>query len=123
MRLNLILGSHFELTPRRAGRLSYAFTRADARYSSSSSSRFNDLTADARIIDSNTHGVDLELGHWLRDGLRVLVGYRLQLYDDGAPVVESVDSIVSPFDPSTHQHTVTLGVTLTSDLDFRFLRR
>ena len=56
------------------------------------------------------------VGHWLRDGLRVLAGYRYQHYDDDAPTFESVASAVPPFDRSTHQHTLTLGVTLTSAL-------
>jgi hypothetical protein len=30
--------------------------------------------------------------------------------------VESLASSVRPFDPSTHQHTITLTVTLTSEL-------
>ena len=58
----------------------------------------------------------LELGRRLRNGLRVHLGYRLQLVDDDAPVRESVGSAVRPFDRSTHQHRVMVGVTLTSEL-------
>ena len=61
------------------------------------------------------HVIDLEIGHWLMKGLRVLGGYRYQLYEDDAKVVDSVGSAVDPYDRSTHQHTITLGVTLTSD--------
>ena len=74
-----------------------------------------DLIGPSRKIEADIHSIDFEMGHWLRDGLRLLVGYRLQLYDDDSSPVQSVASAAQPFDPSTHQHTVTLGVTLTSD--------
>jgi hypothetical protein len=121
--LSLILGSHFRLTERTDGRLGYGYTHAKTRYQGGSANlscvisgaSCLSLIAPNRKIDSDTHTVDFEVGHWLRDGLRVLAGYRLQLYSDDAPTVQSVASAVRPFDRSTHQHTVTLGVTLTSD--------
>lgn len=113
---NLILGTRYQFTDRTDARLRYGFTHADAQYQGSAVSVALQLIENAHVIDSDIHDVDLEVGHWLRDGLRVFAGYRLQLYDDRAPVVESVASVVTPFGPSTHQHTVTLGVTLNSDL-------
>jgi len=114
--LSLVVGGRYQLTARTDLRLRYGFTHADARYRGDPSSPLLQRVEDARIIDSDVHDVDLELGHWLRDGLRVFAGYRLQLYDDRAPVYPSIASVVPPFGPSTHQHTVTLGVTLNSDL-------
>jgi hypothetical protein len=121
--LSLILGSHLQLTEQTDGRLSYGYTHAKARYRGDSASisclisgtSCLGLIAPNRKIDSDIHTIDLEVGHWLREGLRVLAGYRLQLYDDDSPVVQSVASVVQPFDRSAQQHTVTLGITLTSD--------
>ena len=121
--LSLILGSHLQLTEQTDGRLSYGYTHAKAHYRGDSAnisclisgSSCLGLIAPNRKIDSDIHTIDLEVGHWLREGLRVLAGYRLQLYDDGSPVVQSVASVVQPFDRSAQQHTVTLGITLTSD--------
>jgi hypothetical protein len=121
--LSVVAGSHFQLTERTDGGLSYTFTHAKSRYRGSSDdlscllsgSSCLDLIDPARKLDSMIHTVDFEAGHWLRDGLRLLVGYRLQLYDDDSPVLPSVASVVQPFDRSALQHTVTVGVTLTSD--------
>jgi hypothetical protein len=121
--LSLVLGSHLQWTERTDGRLGYAFTHSKIRYRGNSAtiscaisgSGCLDLIGPNRKIDSDTHTIDFEVGHWLRDGLRLLTGYRLQYYDDDSPVVQSVASVVRPFDRSALQHTVTLGVTLTSD--------
>ena len=103
--------------------LSYGYTHAKARYRGGSANlsclisgtSCLELIAPNQKIESDIHTIDFEVGHWLRDGLRVLAGYRLQHHDDGSSSVQSVASAVRPFDRSTHQHTVTLGVTLTSD--------
>ncbi len=113
--LSFVTGGHLQLSERTDGGLSYAFTRARARYAGSASSTELELIAANRIIDSDTHVIDLEVGHWVKDGLRLLAGYRYQHYGDSAPLVESVASVVAPFDRSTNRHTVTVGVTLTSD--------
>jgi hypothetical protein len=113
--LNLILGSHFRVDERTDGRISYTFTHVETEYRDASS-RALDLIADNQEIDAGVHAVDLELRHQLRAGLRLFAGYRFQLYDDDAPRVESIASAVRPFDRSTHQHTITFGVTLTSEL-------
>jgi hypothetical protein len=109
------IGSHSKLTELTDGGLSYSFTRAKALYNPTFT-RTALLMAGSGLVDSDTHEFDFEAGHWLRDGLRVLVGYRLQLYVDRAPVSAGNGSVVAPFDLSMTQHTVTLGVTLTSDL-------
>ncbi|MBW2418103.1 MAG: hypothetical protein JRH19_06125, partial [Deltaproteobacteria bacterium] len=90
-------------------------TRAEALYEGSSLSAELELIAENRIIDSEVHVLDFEVGRWVMEGLRVLAGYRYQNYKDRAPLVQSVASAVQPFDRSTHQHTVTVGVTLTRD--------
>ncbi|MBW2271117.1 MAG: hypothetical protein JRH16_21400 [Deltaproteobacteria bacterium] len=121
--LSLVLGSHLQLTEQTDGRLSYGYTHAKARYRGGSANlsclisgtSCLELIAPNRKIESDIHTIDFEVGHWLRDGLRVLAGYRLQHHDDGSSSVQSVASAVRPFDRSTHQHSVTLGVTLTSD--------
>jgi len=121
--LSLILGSHLQLTDQTDGRLSYTFTHAKARYRGNSDElsclisggSCLELIAPNRKIDSDVHGIDFEVGHWVTDGLRVLAGYRFQYYDDDAPVPQSVASAVRPSRGSTRQHTATLGVTLTSD--------
>jgi hypothetical protein len=113
--MSLILGAHLQLAERTDGGLSYGYTKAKALYRGSTSSVELELISQNRVIDSDTHVLDLELGRWVREGLRVLGGYRYQHYDDRAPLPESVASAVDPYDRSTHQHTVTVGVTLTSD--------
>jgi hypothetical protein len=114
--LSLILGANAKLAEKTEGSLQYAFTRAESRYGNGPVGSPLRLVEANRHIDSDTHGIHLELRHTLRAGLRVLVGYGLQIYDDHAPVPQSVASVVTPFDRSTLQHRVTLGVTLTQDL-------
>jgi hypothetical protein len=111
---SLVLGVHAELTERTSLGLSYSFTRAEANYDDSSRTTALDLIDAERRIDSNTQVVDLELRHELVEGLEVLGGYRYQDYDDDVGVPISVASAVPPFDRSTHEHTVTVGLTLTS---------
>jgi hypothetical protein len=112
--MSFILGSHLQLSERTDAGLSYSFTRAEADYDGASPEI--QLISDNSIVDGDIHGFDFEVGHRLMDGLRVLVGYQLQYYTDRAPVPSGTGSVVSPFDLSTTEHTVTLGVTLTSDL-------
>jgi hypothetical protein len=59
--------------------------------------------------------VQLEIGHWFRDGLRVSLGYNFDQYRDRTRVPTGVGS-ADPFNPSTHVNTFILGVTLNSDL-------
>ncbi len=114
--VSLILGTHVQLAERTDAGLSYSFTHVEASYRSSAPSAAIRRIQGSSIVDADIHGLDLEFGHRLRDGLRMLVGYRFQLYDDSAPVPTGTGSVVTPLDPSTYQHTLTLGVTLTSDL-------
>jgi hypothetical protein len=96
--------------------LSYAFNRTQTRYrTSGSTSGGIEQIEDASRIDADIHRIGLTLGRRLLDGLRVSAGYRFDLYDDRAPVNGAAGSRV-PFDLDTFQHTVTLGVTLTSEL-------
>jgi len=112
--MSLIVGGRFDITERSDVRLRYGFTYAKAKYRGGNA--LLDLSRNSRIIDSRIHDIDLRVSHRLRAGLRVFAGYRFQLYNDDAPVLVSDDSTVAPFDPSTYQHTVTLGITLTSEL-------
>ena len=111
----MVLGAHAQLTERTDAGISYSFTRAEADSSGSDSTVALNLINDDRRIESNIHVVDLELRHRVVDGLEVLCGYRFQDYDNDGPVPESVASAVSPYERSTRQHTVTVGVTLTSE--------
>ena len=113
--LSFIVGGQAQLAPKTDGGISYAYTWARAHYSGSPTSSALDLIANTRIIDTGSHVIDLELGHWLRDGLRIITGYRYQHFTDDSPLVQSVASVVRPFDYTSNRHTVTLGVTLTSD--------
>jgi len=114
--LSFILGTHWLLSERTDVSLSYSYTQTKLRFGPSGASPEIQLIRDNSIVDSAIHGLDLEVGHWLMDGLRVLVGYQLQYYLDRAPVPSGTGSVVSAFDLSTYKNTVTLGVTLTSDL-------
>lgn len=113
---SVIAGTHVDLTDHTDAGLSYAFTRARTQYRANPGTIDTRLIQNSGLIDADIHRLDLEVGHWVMEGLRVLVGYRLQLYEDGAPVPVSTGSVVMPRNPSTHQHTVTFGVTLNSDL-------
>jgi hypothetical protein len=66
------------------------------------------------VIKSNIYIVDFTIGHWLVEGLRVSTGYRFQAYRDRSPLPSGLDSVVAPFRLSTNEHTMTLGLTLTS---------
>ncbi|MDH3211981.1 MAG: hypothetical protein OEM05_05805 [Myxococcales bacterium] len=112
--MSFILGTHVQLSERTDAGLSYSFTRAESDYAGASPEI--QLIRANSSIDGDIHGLDFEVGHWLMDGLRVVVGYRLQYYTDRAPVPSGTGSVVSPFNLSTYENTVTLGVTLTSDL-------
>lgn len=112
---SVVLGGHYEIDDATDASLSYAFTRADTRYDAGGSPQLAQLRSTAEI-DSDLHATELELGRWLREGLRVQVGYRFELYRDGTDLPESQGSARPPFDLDTQRHTVTLGVTLTSAL-------
>ena len=95
--------------------LSYAFTRARTRYKSKGAT--TDVISDVAEIDSKIHRVYFDAGYWVMDGLRMSLGYRYDLYDDRAYDKNApTSSNVAAFDPSSDQHTVTLGVTITNDL-------
>jgi hypothetical protein len=112
--INALFGSHFQLTRSSDLAVSYSFTRSNTRF------RDNNTTAATlrppSRIRSEIHSADVEVGHWVQPGLRVGAGYRLQRYDDQAPLPPNGGSVVAPFDLSTWRHTVSLAVTVTSDL-------
>jgi hypothetical protein len=114
--MSVIVGAHSELLERSDAGISYSFTQASASYGATIPSVNVGQVAATSVADANIHGLDFEAGHWLRDGLRVMVGYRLQLLDDGTLVPSSPGSVLPVWALSTTHHTVTLGVTLTSDL-------
>jgi hypothetical protein len=114
--LSLVLGAQLALTESSNAGVAYSFTRAEADYGKSGGARELRLVDDNRIVDADIHTLDLELRHRVRDGLRVFAGYRLQYYSDGAPKPASLGSAIRPPDRSDVRHTVSLGVTLTSDL-------
>jgi hypothetical protein len=114
--LSLVLGAQLSLTERTSAGLAYSFTRAEANYGASGGARELRLIDDNRVVDADIHTLDLELRHRVRDGLRLFVGYRLQHYSDGAPKPASPGSAIRPPDRSDVRHTVSFGVTLTSEL-------
>jgi hypothetical protein len=112
---SVVLGGHYQIDDKTDASLSGSFTRAYTHYSAGSSPQLALVSQNAKI-NSNIYGVGVELGHWLRKGLRVLATYRFEYYDDGTDQPESLSSAVVPFDLTSTRHTVTLGVTLTSAL-------
>jgi hypothetical protein len=113
--LSFSLGTHVRFSDNTDANLSYTFTRAKLDYDNNASANVAQIE-DNRVIDSDIHGVQMELGHWLRDGLRIQAGYRLQLFDDSSARTSDAGSVVRSNSPDQTQHTVTLGVTLNSDL-------
>jgi hypothetical protein len=114
-RLSLLLGAHLDLSEQSDASLSYSYTRSEVDYSGGLTPELS-LLSRYRGIEADIHGLDLEVGHWLRAGLRVMAGYGFRYYDDGSARPASVASVVPPFDLTTTRHVVRLGVTLTSDL-------
>lgn len=114
--LSFILGTHVRFSDDTAGSLSYSFTRAKQDYATGGGAPSVREIANNRSIEADIHCIQVEAGHWLRDGLRLRVGYRLQLLDDRGPRASGVGSVIGSINPSQTQHTVTLGVTLTNDL-------
>jgi hypothetical protein len=109
----LILGGSYQIAKRTDLSLAYTFTRTNTRLRSDGLTS-NTLDGWSRIR-SDIHRVQLEIGHWLRDGLRVSFGYNFDQYRDRTQVPTGVGS-ADPFNPSTHVNTFMLGVTLNSDL-------
>ena len=114
-RMSLMLGGHFDLSEQTDASASYSFTRSDADYSRGVSPELS-LVSRYRGIEADIHGIDVEVGHQVRDGLRVTAGYGFRYYDDDSPRPASIASVVQPFDLDTTRHIVTFGVTLTSAL-------
>lgn len=113
--ISLVLGTQVSISERTDGGLSYAYTRAEANFDSGSGRAVGLIDAN-REVDADIHGVNLELRHRIRDGLRIFAGYRFQYFSDGAPQPSSLGSVRSPPDRSDIRHTVTLGVSLNGDL-------
>jgi hypothetical protein len=108
----LILGGGLQITEHTDASLSYTFTRSNWRFQSDSPT--TSLIDDLSRIRSDLHRAELEVGHWLMDGLRLSMGYRFDKYRDRTPVSTGT-AVVAPFNLSTRQHTVIFGVTLNGD--------
>ena len=113
--LSVVLGVHARLLESTNATLSYSFTRAQTDYGGSDLTPALQLVDESHRVDSDTHVMELELRHEVRPGVEILGGYRFQDYDSDVSQPVSQDSAVSPFDPSAHQHTVTVGVSLTNE--------
>jgi hypothetical protein len=110
---SLVVGGRAQLTASTDASLSYWFTRSNTRFQPD---RTTATTLDgASRIRSDVHSLELEIGHLLRQGLRISAGYRFDNYRDRISTRGSA-GVVAPFNRSTRQHTVILGVTLNSDL-------
>jgi hypothetical protein len=108
-----ILGGVIQINKKTDATLSYSFTRSNWRFESDNGTS---TTIDSfSRIRSDIQTAQLEVGHWLRDGLRLSGGYRFDKYRDRTNVSTGTGT-VSPFSPSTRQHTVSLAVTLNGDL-------
>lgn len=112
--IGVITGANLRFGGRSDAGLSYSFNRGDTRYRGGSGTGSVETIGARNRIDADIHRIGLTLGHRLREGLRLTAGYRFDLYDDRAPVDGA--GVVPAFDLGTHQHTVTLGVTLSSAL-------
>jgi hypothetical protein len=113
--LSVVAGSSWQATKQTDLGLSYAFTRAQTTYEAEGP--MSAVIGEVAEINSSIHRVYFDVGHWVMEGLRVSVGYRFDLYDDRGPVPpDDPRYSVQPFDLSTTQHTITVGVTLTNDL-------
>lgn len=114
--MSVVVGAHVQFTDSTDGGITYSFTRAELDYDSAGETANVKRIADARSIDSDIHAIQLEVGHWLRSGMRLHAGYRLQQFDDANSRPLHAGSVVRSIDPSTTQHTVSIGVTLTSEI-------
>ena len=109
----LVLGGTLQITQRTDMSVSYTFMRTDTRFR-------NDGLTVSRLdewsrIHSDTHRVQIRLSHWIRQGLRVNLGYDYDEYIDDSRTPSGIGS-ADPFDPSTHVNSFTFGVTMNSDL-------
>lgn len=109
----LVLGGTLRIAERTDMSVSYTFTRSDTHFR-------NDVLTARRLdewsrIRNDTHRIQFTIGHQIREGLRVHMGYDFDSYLDRTPIPTGVGS-ADPFDPSTHVNTVRFGVTLNSDL-------
>jgi outer membrane receptor for ferric coprogen and ferric-rhodotorulic acid len=109
----LILGGNFQIAKRTEMGLAYTFTRTNTSIDSGGLTA-NTIDGWSRFRN-DIHRVQFDIGHWLREGLRVSFGYSYDKYDDRTQVPTGVGS-ADPFDPSTHVHTFMFGVTMNSDL-------
>jgi hypothetical protein len=112
----IVFGSQIQFSAQTDAGLSYSFTRAEANYDDSGSARELQLIDDNRVVDADIHGLDFEIRHQLRAGLRAFAGYRLQHYRDGASKPSSPSSSQQPQSRKDTRHTFTLGITLNSEL-------
>ena len=117
---NVLFGGRYQITERTDVSLSYSYTHSYSRFSADDTTA-NTLEQTSKIL-SDIHSVDANVGHWLRDGLRIYAGYRYDDYQDrvqvpsAAGIVPAAPASAAPFDLSTRQHTFTAGITLNSDL-------
>jgi len=112
----IVFGSQIRISEQTDVGLSYSFTRAEANYDDSGSARALQLIDDNRVVDADIHGLDMEIRHQLRAGIRVFAGYRLQHYRDRSPKPNSPSSSQQPPSRLDTRHTITLGITLNSEL-------
>jgi hypothetical protein len=113
---SVVLGAHHRFDESTDVSTTYNFTAIDADYTVDVASQAVALIAANSAVHQEIHNLFFEGGHWLRPGLKVLVGYRLQLLDDSSPMSTGQGSVVPNLPLSVTQHTVTVGVTLTDEL-------
>lgn len=102
----MTLGGSFRITEHTDASVSYSVTRNDWRFEPA------DAIEPLSRIRSDLHRSEVEVGHWLGEGLRISAGYHFDKYHDRGTVSASPDA----FSPSTRRHTIMLGVTLNNNL-------
>jgi len=113
---SLILGTHVRIGEDSDISAAYSYTGIDAVYGIGVPSPSVALIAGSSAVRSDIQGLQLEAGHWVREGLRVLVGYRLQHLSDDSPMSSGQGSVVPPLPLGVTHQTITIGVTLAEAL-------
>jgi hypothetical protein len=112
--INAWVGTQLQVSEKTEVGAAYSFTHVKSGFRADNAT--SATIQSASFLRGDIHRLESNLGHWLTDGLRVVLGYRLGIFDDDSPQQVGLDSVVSPLSLSTYQHTFTFGVTLTNEI-------
>ncbi len=107
--ITMTVGGRFQISEQTDAGFSHSFTRSKWRFEPASGAA--DAIEGLSRIRSDLHRSEFEIGHWLREGLRVSAGYHFDKYRDRSSVSTSPDD----FSRSTRRHTALFSVTLNND--------